>query len=48
MGHIKFTLTEQIRDTIATHGLRWAMAYYSERMTTLELRVFMRGAYLSR
>ena len=45
IDHIRFT--DLVRDTIATHGLQWAMAYYAKRLPVWELRVFMRAAYLS-
>jgi hypothetical protein len=35
-----------VADTIACHGLTWAMAYYAKRLPRHELRVFMRAAYL--
>lgn len=36
--------TSLMRDTIDTHGLRWAMTYYAKRLAPWELRVFMRAA----
>lgn len=44
MGHVDYPLTTQIRDTIAAHGLAWAVRHYASRMPTWQLRVFMRGA----
>ncbi len=45
-GSIDWPLTSMVRDTIDTHGLRWAMAYYAARLSSFELRVIMRGAYV--
>lgn len=35
-----------VRDTIATHGLAWAVAYYAKRLPRAEARFFLRVAYL--
>lgn len=45
-GTPQWTLTQMMRDTIDTHGLAWAIRYYAKRLTTFELRVMMRSAYL--
>jgi hypothetical protein len=45
-GSLVYPLTEQIRDCIETHGLRWTVRYYRKRLTRYELRMFMRSAYL--
>lgn len=44
MGNVHYPLTAQIADTIATHGLAWAVRHYAKRMPAWQLRVFMRGA----
>lgn len=45
-GSVEFPLTEQIRNTIEVHGLKFAVQYYSKRMSLTEFRFFMRAAYL--
>lgn len=35
-----------MRDTIETHGLRWAVQHYSKRMPAWEFRFFIKQAYL--
>lgn len=35
---------DMVRDTIATHGLAWAVRYYAARMPQWELRFWMRLA----
>ena len=42
-GNIRFT--DLVRDTIAAHGLRWAVTYYARRLSPIELRIFLRVAY---
>jgi hypothetical protein len=39
-----WTFTEMVRDTIATHGLRWAVAYYYKKLPAWEARFFLRAA----
>jgi hypothetical protein len=36
--------TSLIRDTIATHGLEWAVRYYYKRLPMREARLFLRSA----
>ena len=43
-GSIFYPLTERIADGIKVHGMRWAVTYYSKRMSRMELRVLMRVA----
>jgi hypothetical protein len=38
-------LTALIADTIAVHGLRWAVAYYTKRLPRDQARVLLVGAY---
>ena len=47
-GTLAYPLTEQMRDTIAVHGLSWSLSYYAKRLPAFELRVLMRAAYCSR
>lgn len=45
-GTLVYPLTEQIRDTIAAHGLRWAVQYYYKRIKdVVQFRLFMIAAY---
>lgn len=44
-GSQTIRFTDLVKDTIATHGLHWAVAYYAKRLSTFEMRVFMRAAY---
>ena len=43
-GTTHYPLTEQIRDTIAVHGLNWSLAYYAKRLPRAQLRILVRGA----
>lgn len=45
-GTLFYPLTEQIRDTIRAHGLRWAVQYYFKRIKdVVQFRLFMIAAY---
>lgn len=37
--------TELVRDTIATHGLHFAVAYYYKRLPKWEARLFLISAH---
>lgn len=39
-GSVVFPLTQQIRNTIDTHGAEWAFLYYAARMPAAELVFF--------
>lgn len=41
-GSPAFTFSEMMRDTIATHGLTWAVTYYRVKhgLTAREFRIF--------
>lgn len=39
-------LTALIADTIATHGLQWAVAHYARGLAPWEMRVLFRSAYV--
>lgn len=43
-GNSAFPFTEMVADTIKTHGLRWAVAYYYARLPAWEARFFIRRA----
>jgi hypothetical protein len=45
-GTLAYPLTSAIRDTIAEHGLSWALRFYAKRLQPWELRVLFRSAYL--
>lgn len=45
-GAIGVPFVELIRDTIATHGLPWAVDYYTARLPRWEARFWLRLAYL--
>lgn len=45
-GTPTITFIDLVRDTIRTHGLRWAIAYYAKRMPMWEVRFFVTQAYL--
>ena len=40
-GSVVFPLTEQIRNTIDTHGAQWAFLYYAARMPAAEAVVLL-------
>ena len=44
-GSVVFPLVEQMRDTINTHGLQWAVRYYMKRIPWPECRLLLRSAY---
>lgn len=46
-GTVFYPLTQQIRDTIAVHGLAWTVRHYAKRIPRAEFRVLMIGAYAS-
>lgn len=39
------TFLAMVRDTIAVHGVAWAVRYYAKRMPAWEVRFWMRAAY---
>lgn len=41
-GNVRFLAL--VRDTIATHGLAWSVAYYTKRMPRWEARFWLRLA----
>jgi hypothetical protein len=43
-GRVGVPFIELVRDTIDTHGIRWALAYYSARMPQWEARFWMKSA----
>ncbi len=43
-GSVVFPLTEQIRNTIDTHGAQWAFLYYAARLPAEELVFFWNAA----
>ena len=43
-GSTVFPLTEQIRNTIDTHGAQWAFLYYAARLPAEELVFFWNAA----
>jgi hypothetical protein len=45
-GTPRIPFSSLVADTIACHGLQWAVTYYAKRLPRHELRVFMRAAYL--
>lgn len=45
-GTPAWPLTAMIADTIAAHGLAWAVAYYYARMPAWQARILIRSAYL--
>jgi hypothetical protein len=45
-GSTVYPLTQQIADSIKAHGLRWAVRHYSRKLSLVELRVLLRGAYV--
>lgn len=38
------TFTDLVRDTVNTHGIAWAVAYYYKRLPAWEARFFLRAA----
>lgn len=44
-GTQSYPLVAQIRDTIAVHGLAWAVRHYAKRIPRAEFRLFMVSAY---
>lgn len=44
-GTLHYPLVEQIRDTIAVHGLAWTVRYVAKRMPQAQARVFLIAAY---
>lgn len=43
-GSLQVTFLSLVRDTIAVHGLAFAVRYYGKRMPQWELRFWMRAA----
>lgn len=43
-GNGEVTFLAMVRDTIAVHGLAWAVRYYGKRLPRWELRFWMRAA----
>lgn len=43
-GKPNVPFTSLVRDTIETHGLQWAVAYYYKRLPAWEARFFIRAA----
>jgi hypothetical protein len=41
-GSLEFPFSQMVQDTIATHGLRWAVRYYCKRhgLSAREFRIF--------
>lgn len=46
-GKPDLTFISLVQDTIRVHGLHWAVAYYSKRLTRFEARFFLTQAYLT-
>lgn len=43
-GNEGCTFLTMVRDTIAVHGLHWAVGYYARRLPQWELRFWLRVA----
>lgn len=46
-GSPMVTFIALVQDGIRTHGLQWAVTYYSKRMPRWEARFFITQAYLT-
>lgn len=43
-GSLTVTFLDLVRDTVATHGIAWAVRYYYARMPAWEARFWLKQA----